>query len=112
MTDIDIIDHHTIIRKTVGYEMLNEVDIFDMPKVMQFLKIMYNYNRMKRASKQDNSPFSSIGDWEQQIIKKLLSDRSYAHGFHEGAPLYKMEGMYYVLNMELDQIIRVLDKLD
>jgi hypothetical protein len=48
MNQLDIIDQHLIIRETVGYEILNEVAIEDMPKVMEFLKIMYNYNRMKR----------------------------------------------------------------
>jgi hypothetical protein len=48
MNHIDIIDEHLIIRETVGYEVLNQVPIEDMPKVMEFLKIVYNYNRMKR----------------------------------------------------------------
>ena len=47
MNHIDIIDEHSIIRETVGYEVLNQVPIEDMPKVMEFLKIVYNYNRMK-----------------------------------------------------------------
>jgi len=49
MNHIDIIDEHLIIRETVGYEVLNQVPIEDMPKVMEFLKIVYNYNRMKRV---------------------------------------------------------------
>ena len=47
MDALDIIDHHLFIRQTVGYEVLSQVPIEDMPKVMEFLKIVYNYNRMK-----------------------------------------------------------------
>ena len=50
MNHIDIIDEHLIIRETVGYEVLNQVPIEDMPKVMEFLKIVYNYNRMKKVA--------------------------------------------------------------
>ena len=56
MDHIDIIDEHLIIRETVGYEVLNQVPIEDMPKVMEFLKIVYNYNRMKRVVKEDEEP--------------------------------------------------------
>jgi len=56
MNHIDIIDEHLIIRETVGYEVLNQVPIEDMPKVMEFLKIVYNYNRMKRVVKEDEEP--------------------------------------------------------
>ena len=56
MNHIDIIDEHLIIRETVGYEVLNQVPIEDMPKVMEFLKIVYNYNRMKRVAKEDEEP--------------------------------------------------------
>ncbi len=57
MDALDIIDQHLIIRETVGYDVLKDVAIEDMPTVMKFLKIVYSYNRMKRAEKvspQDN----------------------------------------------------------
>lgn len=56
MNHIDIIDEHSIIRETVGYEVLNQVPIEDMPKVMEFLKIVYNYNRMKRVVEENREP--------------------------------------------------------
>lgn len=56
MNHIDIIDEHLIIRETVGYEVLNQVPIEDMPKVMEFLKIVYNYNRMKRVVEENREP--------------------------------------------------------
>jgi hypothetical protein len=70
MNHIDIIDEHSIIRETVGYEVLNQVPIEDMPKVMEFLKVVYNYNRMKRVVKEDEEPgwvdpMEELFDWEE-----------------------------------------------
>ena len=48
MTSLDIIDEHILIRETVGYEILNQVDVMDVPEVLAFLKIVYNYNRMNK----------------------------------------------------------------
>ena len=66
MNHIDIIDEHLIIRETVGYEVLNQVPIEDMPKVMEFLKIVYNYNRMKRVVKEEEEP-----GWSDPMIEHL-----------------------------------------
>lgn len=107
MNDLNIIDHHLIIRETVGYEILNEVDIFDMPKVMQFLTIMYNYNRMKRVAKEEKSGMSWFD--EQGMIQTLLSERSYAEGFYNNdhlKPQYRYKDVYYVLNSELTKILK------
>lgn len=49
--DTDIIDHHTIIRHTIGYKGMESIPVEDTPKVMEFLKIVYNYNRMKRVER-------------------------------------------------------------
>ena len=46
MNSIDIIDEHIVIRETVGYEILNQVDVIDVPAVLEFLKVVYNYKRM------------------------------------------------------------------
>lgn len=66
MNHIDIIDEHLVIRETVGYEVLNQVPIEDMPKVMEFLKIVYNYNRMKKVVKEDGEP-----GWSDPMIEHL-----------------------------------------
>ena len=47
MTPLDIIDEHIIIRETVGYEFLNDIELCDIPEVMKFLKIVYNYKKIK-----------------------------------------------------------------
>lgn len=46
MNTLDLIDEHIIVRETVGYEFLNNIEIEDIPEVIKFLKIVYNYKRM------------------------------------------------------------------
>ena len=46
MNTLDLIDEHIIIRETVGYEFLNDVELVDIPEVMKFLKIVYNYKKL------------------------------------------------------------------
>ena len=47
MSPLDQIDEHQIIRETVGYEFLNNIELHDIPEVMKFLKIIYNYKKIK-----------------------------------------------------------------
>ena len=50
MSPLDQIDEHQIIRETVGYEFLNNVELCDIPEVMKFLKIVYNYKKITRIN--------------------------------------------------------------
>ena len=50
-TTIDLIDEHLIIRETVGYEFLNKVPIEDIPEVLRFLKVVFNYTKMNELDK-------------------------------------------------------------
>ena len=54
MDALDLIDEHIIIRETVGYEFLNKVKIEDIPELMKFLKIVYNYKRMNNIENKNN----------------------------------------------------------
>ena len=90
MNHIDIIDEHLIIRETVGYEVLNQVPIEDMPKVMEFLKIVYNYNRMKRVVKEDEEPgwvdpMMEMLDREEkdEVVRKFKLDDSFKKALEE-----------------------------
>jgi hypothetical protein len=51
MKPLDLIDEHQIIRETVGYEFLNDIELCDIPEVMKFLKIVYNYKKIKSIEK-------------------------------------------------------------
>ena len=46
MNALDIVDEHIIIRETVGYDGIKDVEVYDMPEVIKFLKIVYNYQKM------------------------------------------------------------------
>ena len=46
MNTLDLIEEHIIVRETIGYEFLNNIAIEDIPEVIKFLKIVYNYKRM------------------------------------------------------------------
>lgn len=46
-TTLDLINNHIVIRETVGYNFLNNIAIEDIPEVMEFLKIVFNYSKMK-----------------------------------------------------------------
>lgn len=59
MNDLELIDEHLIIRDTVGYEGIKDVDIIDIPEVMRFLRIVYNYQRMQRVIEKDNNKQTS-----------------------------------------------------
>jgi hypothetical protein len=61
MTDTDIIDHHQTIRETVGYEILDKIELEDMPKFIEFLKVVQNYQRMNRV-KRANERFGRPGE--------------------------------------------------
>ena len=53
MNTLDLIEEHIIVRETVGYEVLNNIVIEDIPEVIKFLKIIYNYKRMSNL---ENKP--------------------------------------------------------
>ena len=134
MNHIDIIDEHSIIRETVGYEVLNQVPVEDMPKVLEFLKILYNYNRMKKVVEEDKEPGwsdfmaeylkeetarykdvptvvvnrESKEEGKEDLISKILADRSNANGHDkDGNPKYTYDGYEYILNTSCNKILAV-----
>lgn len=52
MQATDIIDEHIIIRETVGYDLLRNIDVCDLPNVLKFLKIVYNYQNITNKLKE------------------------------------------------------------
>lgn len=55
MSVLQTIDEHLYIRETVGYDIIKEVPLEDLPTVISFLKIVYNYNRMKEVLEKETS---------------------------------------------------------
>ena len=59
MNGIEIIDEHIIIRETIGYDGIKDVEFWDLPGVLQFLKIVYNYQKMVNLVKQNDDANNS-----------------------------------------------------
>lgn len=54
MKALDIIDEHIIIRETVGYEFISNIDVVNLPEVIKFLRVVHNYERMKKIKDEIN----------------------------------------------------------
>jgi len=54
MNQLQTIDEHILIRETVGYNVISQIEVFDLPNVMQFLKICDNYLKMQRIREEIN----------------------------------------------------------
>jgi hypothetical protein len=48
-----ITNEHQIIRDTIGYDGIKEIDPIDMPQVMDFLQIVWNYTKMHKILKDE-----------------------------------------------------------
>ena len=59
MDSLDIIDEHIIIRETIGYDGIKDVELWDLPGVLQFLKVVYNYQKMVNLVKQNDDANNS-----------------------------------------------------
>jgi len=59
MDALNIIDEHIIIRETIGYEGIKDVEVYDLPEVLKFLKIVYNYQKMVNLENKSNDENNS-----------------------------------------------------
>ena len=50
MEAIEIIDEHLLIRKTVGYDFLKNVELCDLPSVLKFLRVVQTYRTIDRLT--------------------------------------------------------------
>ena len=46
MKDYETILHHEIIRNTVGYDFISDLDLFDLLAVINFLEITLDYSKL------------------------------------------------------------------
>ena len=44
---IPLVEEHIYIRETIGYDKLKDIDLQDIPEVLNFLHIVWNYCNMK-----------------------------------------------------------------
>jgi len=52
MDVLQTINEHMIIRETCGYDVIKNVEVYDIPNVMQFLTICWNYEKMSNIEKE------------------------------------------------------------
>ena len=48
MKELQTIEEHILIRNTIGYDVIKDIDVCDMPNVIRFLRIIDNYLKMQR----------------------------------------------------------------
>ena len=46
MDELQIINEHMVIRETIGYDAIKDIELHDLPKVIEFLQIVWNYQKM------------------------------------------------------------------
>ena len=44
--ELQTIDEHNLIRDTIGYNTIQQIEVSDLPNVLKFLKIVSNYSKM------------------------------------------------------------------
>ena len=49
MNQLQIINNSTYIKETIGFAILDEINVIDHPAVIEFCKIVYNYTKMKNV---------------------------------------------------------------
>lgn len=49
--ELQIIEEHLIIRETIGYDFFKTIKIENVPYVLDFLKIVNNYEKINRLYK-------------------------------------------------------------
>ena len=54
MEELQIIDEHIYIRETVGYDLIKDIEVYDIPNVIKFLKIVWNYQKMSNILNKEN----------------------------------------------------------
>jgi hypothetical protein len=55
MSILNTIDEHIVIRETIGYEGIKDIDILGIPSVLKFLKIVHNYQKIKKIAESKNT---------------------------------------------------------
>ena len=48
MNKLQTVNEHTIIRETIGYNALKDMEVCNLSEVIEFLKIVYNYQKMRK----------------------------------------------------------------
>jgi hypothetical protein len=50
---LELMDEHMIIRDTIGYESIKDIEVYDLPQVIEFLTVVWNYTKMSNIMKEN-----------------------------------------------------------
>ena len=78
MKDYEKILHHEIIRNTVGYDFISDLDLFDLPAVINFLEITLDYSKLDNISAW-TVDYTDGEDRRPNLLKGHSSVKSGAH---------------------------------
>ena len=78
MKDYETILHHEIIRNTVGYDFISDLDLFDLPAVINFLEITLDYSKLDNISV-GTVDYTDGEDRRPNLLKGHSSVKSEAH---------------------------------
>ena len=78
MKDYEKILHHEIIRNTVGYDFISDLDLFDLLAVINFLEITLDYSKLDNISAW-TVDYTDGEDRRPNLFKGHSSVKSEAH---------------------------------
>lgn len=53
MSELDIIEQHQLIVETVGYKLIKDISLSNLPQVLKFLKVVQNYKKIKNIENEN-----------------------------------------------------------
>jgi len=51
MDELQTINEHMVIRDTIGYDAIKDIGLHDLPQVIRFLQIVWNYQKICKIIK-------------------------------------------------------------
>ena len=54
MNELQIINNSIVIKETIGFKLLDEFDIIDIPNVIKFCNIIWNYQKMCKIKEEED----------------------------------------------------------
>ena len=53
MNELQIINNSIAIKETIGFKILDEFEVVDIPNVIKFCNIVYNYLKMSEVNERE-----------------------------------------------------------
>ena len=49
---LELMDEHIVIRDTIGYKGIENIEVYDLPQVIEFLTVVWNYTKICNVAKE------------------------------------------------------------